>query len=347
MSARLREAHPARPAIVIRSAEFRKGRQAAWAELDALIAKAEKKGVGRLTADELRRLPRLYRTAVSSLSAARTIALDRNLLLYLEALALSAFFLVYGPRTTLSESLKAFIGRSFPAQVRRSGTAIALASFAILAGIAIGFTLVENNEQWIEALTPANLIDGRGPASTAAELIKKELFAPPPDFVTAFVVFANYLFRRNTTVAILAFALGIAGGAPTMALLIYQGVVFGAFMALHYNRGLITDFLGWAAIHGVTEFGAIILCGAGGLEIAGAILFPGRFSRLENLAQRGREAASLAGGAVLMLFIAGMIEGGLRQLIADTPARFAFAAASAALWLAYFLIAGRRPAVGP
>jgi hypothetical protein len=43
-----------------------------------------------------------------------------------------------------------------------------------------------------------------------------------------------------------------------------------------------------------------------------------------------------------MFLVAGLIEGGLRQLVADTTARFAIGALTGAAWLAYFLLAGRR-----
>ena len=47
-----------------------------------------------------------------------------------------------------------------------------------------------------------------------------------------------------------------------------------------------------------------------------------------------------------MLFVAGLIEGGLRQLIAVTQGRFAVAALTAALWLLYFAYSGREAADG-
>ncbi len=335
-----------RQVLTLPSAEFRKGREAAWRDLDALIARVEAKGISALSAEELQRLPTLYRTAISSLSVARTIALDRNLILFLEALALRAYFIVYGPRVGVGESLWTFLRCGFPAVVRANLGAIAFAFCAILVGTIVGFLLAESSEEWVSLLTPEGLSGGRGPASTAAELHDSEIFAPWPGFVASFVVFANVLFQHNTALAILCFALGVAGGAPTLVLLVYQGLVFGAFAALHYNRGLLVDFLGWVSIHGVTEFGALTLCGAGGLAIATTILLPGQYSRLENLSRRGREAAGLAGGAVLMLFVAGLIEGGLRQLIANTPGRFAIAVLTAALWFLYFARAGREAADG-
>lgn len=161
------------------------------------------------------------------------------------------------------------------------------------------------------------------------------------------MVFANFLFRHNATIGIMTFGLGVFGGVPTLLLLGYQGLILGAFLALHYNRGLLVDFIGWVSIHGVTEIGALILCGAGGLVIAEKILFPGRYNRLDSLAMAGKAAAGLAGGAVLMLFVAGIIEGGLRQLIASTPWRLAIGIATGVLWTAYFLSIGRRGRHGP
>jgi uncharacterized membrane protein SpoIIM required for sporulation len=184
---------------------------------------------------------------------------------------------------------------------------------------------------------PEALAGGRGPASTAEQLRDREIFGPWPGPVQSFVVFANALFRNNATVGIMVFGLGIAGGVPTLLLLAYQGLMIGAFLALHYNRGLLPDFIGWIAIHGVTELGALILCGAGGLLIAEKVLFPGRYGRLDNLARNGTAAAALAGGAVLMLFVAGLIEGGLRQLISNTPARLAIGLATGVFWVGYFL----------
>jgi len=333
--------------VTLRSAEFRRNRETAWRMLDELVSRVEKKGLSRLSAGELQELPLLYRTAASSLSVARSIALDRNLILYLEGLVLRAFFVVYGPRIGVLEALSGFLKRGFPAAVRGAGWHILLATLAIAAGIGIGYLLVLPNEAWFGLLVPESMAGGRGPASTAEQLRRTEIFAPWPGFVDSFVVFANFLFRHNATIGIMTFGLGVFGGVPTLLLLGYQGVVLGAFFALHYNRGLLVDFIGWVSIHGVTEIGALILCGAGGLVIAEKILFPGRYNRLDSLAMAGKAAAGLAGGAVLMLFAAGIIEGGLRQLIASTPWRFAIGGATGVLWIAYFLLVGTRGRHGP
>lgn len=335
-----------RAAFLLRSAEFRKGREQSWEQLDEILTRIDKKGIKSLTAEEAEKLPLLHRAALSSLSVARNIVLDRNLLHYLEGLAMRSYLAVYGPRIGLIQSFRDFFAFGFPRAVRSIRWHLAAACLALLAGTLAGYLLVADDMNYFYTLVPAELAAERGPGSTAEELIKEELFAPWPGFVDTFVVFANSLFRHNTIVGILAFGLCFALGLPTIFLLIYNGLTLGAFIALHADKGLAFDFLGWLSIHGVTEILAIIMCGGAGLAVAEKIIFPGRLPRLESLAVGGRRAASVVAGAVALFFIAGILEGGFRQLIDNTLGRYAFAAVTAAGWLYYFSMVGReRPDV--
>ena len=327
--------------LVLRSSEFRKGREASWRELEGFIREVERRSLLSLTVEELQRLPLLYRSALSSLSVARSIALDRNLLLYLENLCFRAFLILYGPRTGIAQAAIDFFRRGFPAAVRAARWHILLSALCLLIGLVAGFLLTLGDEAWFNALVSPGLAGERGPESTRDDLLQDEIFAPWQGWVRMLGVLASFLFQNNATVGILAFSLGIAGGIPTVLLMIYQGLMLGAFLALHWNRGLTVDFL-WVSIHGVTEITAIIFCGAAGFGLAERILFPGRYGRLENLAIHGREAARIAVGAVFMFFVAAILEGGFRQLVASTSLRFVIGGATGALWLAYFLLAGRK-----
>lgn len=332
----------ARPALHLRSSEFRRGRELAWRDLEDLLARVERSGLAALSVEELQRLPLLHRSAMSALSVARAIALDRHLLLYLENLGLRSFLVVYGPRESLLEQVREFFARGFPATVRACRLHVLISFLALAVGTATSFMLVTADEQlYFGYFVQGDLGAGRGPDSTRDDLLAHELFAPWPGFTSSFVTFANFLFRHNALVGIFTFGLGIAAGVPTLIMLVYQGMVLGAFVALHANRGLLIDCVGWLSIHGVTELLALILCGAGGLVIGQHILFPDRYSRADSLAVHGRTAAQLAVGAVVLLFAAGILEGGLRQLVASTPGRFAIAAVTAAVWWSYFVFAGR------
>ena len=329
-----------RKALMLRSAEFRKEREQSWQRLDALLVRLEKEGVASLTPEAVEQLPLLYRATISSLSVARTIVLDRNLLLYLENLSLRAYLAIYGPRTGMQENLREFLLTGFPRAVRAMRLHLLFATLLFLVGVVAGYALVANDMSAFSLLVPEFLAGSRGPGSST-EALRQAIFADWPGAVETFVVFANSLFRHNTIVGILCFGLGFALGVPTMLLLLYNGLILGAFVALYASRALAVDFIGWLSIHGVTEILAILLCGAAGLVVAEKIIIPGRFSRPESIARYGRRAASVAAGCVLLFFIAGILEGGFRQLVANTVGRYAFALGTAALWLAYFALCGK------
>ncbi|HLJ64354.1 MAG TPA: stage II sporulation protein M [Stellaceae bacterium] len=326
----------------IKSVAFRKGREASWQTLEALIRRIERRGMRSLKADELQSLPLLYRSTLSALSVARAIALDRALVLYLENLSLRAFLVVYGPRLGLVAGLCQYFVRDFPAAVRAARWHVLLAFLTTFAGIIAGFLLVQADPSWFHTLVPGGLAEGRGPNSTRESLLNDEIFGhSATSFRQAIVFFANFLFQHNTTVGLLQFSLGIVGGVPTLLLLLYQGLTLGAFIEIHTARGLTVEFLGWLSIHGVTEITAITLCGAGGLYIADAFLFPGLYSRAENLRLKGRRAGEIMIGAMIMFFIAALLEGGLRQWVASTPGRYTIGGLTALAWLLYFVRSGR------
>jgi uncharacterized membrane protein SpoIIM required for sporulation len=129
---------------------------------------------------------------------------------------------------------------------------------------------------------------------------------------------------------------------PTALLLIYNGAILGAFVALFFERGLGFEVLGWLLIHGVTELFAIVLAGAAGFTIGGAVAFPGARSRVASAREAGKRAATIAMGCVVMLFLAALLEGFARQMINSDAVRYTIAATSLLLWLSYFHAGGRR-----
>ena len=107
---------------VMKSYRFREEREADWQALDRIVTRAEKRGVKRLSDEDMLALPRLYRQAVSSLSMARSISLDQNLLAYLETLCARAYFFVYGTRSRMSERIAQFFARDWAAAVSAATT---------------------------------------------------------------------------------------------------------------------------------------------------------------------------------------------------------------------------------
>lgn len=325
----------------LKSFAFRREREEGWQQFETLIDKARRNGMGALSTEELMRLPTLYRATLSSLSVARSISLDRNLLRYLEGLSSRGYFLIYGGRTKFFAAIGRFYARQLPRAVRDAWLYVALAALFMALGGLIGFTLVSNNSDWYYTFVPDGLAGGRDPTAST-EALRRPLFNDGRDAAARLTDFAAKLFTHNSRVGITAFALGFIAGVPTVLLMIYNGLILGAFAGLYASRGLSVELWGWLMIHGGTELLAIILCGAAGFMLGAAILFPGEQGRLANLGAKGRQAAVIVIGAVTMLLIAGLLEGYGRQLIIDTGTRYLVAATMLVFWGWYFIMVGRR-----
>jgi len=324
-----------KPAALLKSYRFREERESDWAKLDLILKRAEKRGATALSDEDMTALPRLYRQAVSSLSVARAISLDQNVISYLESLCTRGYFFVYGTRTTLAERMAQFFRVDWPNAVRSAVKPTLLAAACLFGGALVAFCLCMVDMDWFWTFNEPGLFDTRTPNATT-ETLRATLYSPDADLADALGSFAAFLFSHNAQIAIFAFALGFAFGLPTAVLLIYNGLVLGAFYALFWSRGLGYELTGWLFIHGVTELFAIVLAGAAGFMIGGAVAFPGKQTRLAAAKQRGRSAATMAVGVIVMLFVAALLEGFGRQLINTDWVRYAIAFGSLFIWLLYF-----------
>ena len=321
------------------SQRFRAEREATWRDLDALLDRAERRSVRALTDDELIALPVLYRATLSALSVARETSLDADLTAYLEGLGARAYFFVYGVRAGLGARLRRFVVADWPAAVRALGGETVVAVLLLAAGAVLGFLLVGADPGWYATFVPPSLAAGRDPGATTASL-RATLYAPGEH--SGLATLATFLFTHNAQVAIGAFALGFAFGIPTALLLVTTGAMMRAFIALFVAHGLGIAAGGWMLIHGTTELFAIVLAAAAGLRIGRAIALPGAATRLAAAQAAGRLAATVMIGVVVMLSVAGLLEGFARQLVRDDLARYAVAAMMLALWLTFFYWPRRR-----
>jgi uncharacterized membrane protein SpoIIM required for sporulation len=321
-------------AVLLNADRFRAAHEADWARLDALVTRVEKRSIRALTDEDLLALPLLYRTTLSSLASARATSLDRSLVDYLEQLSTRAYFQLYGPPGSAAGQVARFLRQDWPAAVRALGRET-LATFLLTVAAALaGYLLVRSDPAWFYSIIPDGMASGRDPNASAAAL--RETLKGAKDGWLA--TFATFLFTHNAQVAIFSFALGLAFGVPTVLLIAYNGLSLGAMLALFWGKGVGPEFAAWLTIHGTTELFAIMLSGAAGLRIGLALAFPGRRSRGDAAVAAGRTAAQVMIGAVIMLMVAGLLEGVGRQTIEGSAARAAIGLAMLVGWLSYFYL---------
>lgn len=328
-----------RPVLRTDSRSFREAREGEWRRLEEILTRAEKRSVRSLSDEDLLALPILYRGALSSLSVARETSLDLELIHYLEGLSARAYFFVYGVRTTAGSRLASFFARDWPVAVRALWKETVAAALLTIIGVATGLLLVEADPRWFENFVPGELAGGRD-FSASADYLRSTLYHDGD--ANGLSIFATYLFTHNSQVCIFSFALGFMFGVPTALLIVYNGAILGAMMALFLSHGLGFELGGWLIIHGSTEFFAIILAGAAGLKIGWAVVFPGEETRMAAATRAGRTAGVAMGGVVVMLLVAGLLEGFGRQLVTDDLVRYAIGGAMLGLWLLYFYVPRRQ-----
>ncbi len=309
-----------------------------WDELEALVKKG-RSAPKKMSAEELSRLDVLYRRTTTHLAQVSTRSRDRRLQSYLNSLAGAAHSLIYlPPRKSFFAGLSFLLSEGIARSWARHWRAHALSLALFMFGAVGAYVAAQTDPQAAYALWPGALAGDRQPGSTPDQL-QSALREGRGDPGGMKFLFAASLFANNFKVGLLCIASGMLAGAPTVFLMMYNGAILGVFVAIHHRAGLYGEMWAWLLPHGVTEIGAIILCGGVGFMFGEAILAPGERSRKEALQATAQEAKIAALGAGLMLVAAAIIESYLRQSTLSTEARLAFAAGSAVFW-ALFLVHG-------
>lgn len=306
-----------------------------WEELEALVKKA-RRWSRRLTTAERQRLDELYRRTTVHLARVSTRSSDRPLLEYLNRLTAAAHSVIYlPPRESVLLRLGRFATEGFARAIARNWRPMLVSACLVFGGALVGYYAASSDPVLSHALWPAE--DPRQPGSTPAQLLEHLRYGRDGSGGEKFL-FASFLFQNNLRVSLLAMATGVLAAVPTVFLMLFNGMLLGVFAAIHHEAGITSEMWAWILPHGVTEFGAIILCGGVGLMLGTAVVRPGTLSRTESLKRAGREAGRICVGAAGMLVLAAIIESYIRQSHWSTPERLTFAAATAAFWAAYILL---------
>lgn len=324
---------------LVNATRFRTAHEADWARLEQLVSIMEKRSIRRLSNDDLLALPGLYRTTLSSLSVARDTSLDRALINYLEQLCTRAYFQIYGVQTPAGRQVMRFFADAWPEAVRALWRETLVCIILTIGAACAAYMLIRGDPSWFYSILPEGLAQGRDPTASA-EFLRSTIYDDGKGEGSEgwLLTFATFLFTHNSQVAIFSFALGFAFAVPTLLLILYNGLTMGALFAVFVSKGLGPNLAGWLMIHGTTELFAICIAGGAGIRIGIAVAFPGRLSRMESAVHAGRLAATAMLGVIIMLGIAGLLEGVGRQTILNDGLRTLTGAAMLAGWLVYFYV---------
>ena len=275
-------------------------REKNWQRLDNLLNQLEKKGLKSLQAAQIIELASLYRSVSADLARARTNKVGKTLIQSLQKLTSRSYNQIYqGSRRQEWQKAIEFCLWGFPALVQRTWIYIAIATGLFVGSGLIAWWYSWQDPSFIALVVPQGIISQ---VRDRQELWMGSILGTEP-------LASSSIMINNLKVSFNVVAGGITAGILTVYILVYNGLLIGSVGTLVGQHNLAYPFWAFVWPHGALELPAIFFAGAAGLLIARALLFPGQYRRIDALKVYGSQAAQLVFGVVVMLVIAGIIEG--------------------------------------
>lgn len=268
-----------------------------WAEFESLLASNQR---------DPERLNDLFIQITDDLSYARTFYPNRSVRMYLNSLAQRVFHNVYRGKRMPAGRLRRFWALDLPQVMWEARWALLLAFSIFVLAFTIGvvssilnpdFARVVLSDEYVE-MTLAN-IENNDPMA---------VYKDSGPLGMSVGIAANNLF-----VALRTAIFGVLASIGTVFMLLYNGIMVGAFQYFFIERGLFWESFLTIWIHGTLEISAIIIAGAAGLVAGSGLLFPGTYRRVQAFQISMRRGLKIFIGLVPVFILAAIFEGFLTR----------------------------------
>lgn len=300
-----------------------------WNAFRLLADRAQARGLDSFRAEELPDYAARYREVAADLARARTMGASDAVQAELERLVAAGHNSLYRDERRGLQRLWTFVIRDCPAAVVRAWRPLLLAALLFSTPGIIGFTILQQRPDLAEEVLPETMLRRAEAGLEGGTYFTAESRLRP--------VLAAAILTNNIRVAITCFAGGIFVGIGSLVLLAFNGLQLGMAFGHYANVGAYPLLLEFVIGHGVLEIFAIWIAGAAGFVLGRAILTPGRLRRGDALVASGRQALPMVGACVVLLVLAGLIEGFLSASEQVAGVRWAVSGASAGLLVLYLL----------
>lgn len=308
-------------------------KQARWKEFHVLASRVSGKGLDALAAEELPDFAARYRELAADLARARTYGASSSVQFQLERLVSTGHNALYRDARPSVRRLGAILLRECPAAIVTARRYVLAAMLAFLIPGIGGYLLLRQQPAQAAELLPDVVLARADQAR--AEMAKGRGYAQAESGERPAI--ASYIIKNNITVAFACFATGVFVGVGSLASLGFNGLLFGTVLGHYQNADVLGYILTFVMGHGVLELFAIWVAGGAGLLLGLSVIVPGRATRTEALAARGKIAVRMIGAVVVLLLIAGTIEGFVSAGDASFQLRVLVSSASVVFLVAYLL----------
>jgi uncharacterized membrane protein SpoIIM required for sporulation len=269
-----------------------------WDRLAALLAQSDASGLGQLSRAELQEIALLYRQVAADLSVLRQDATSRTYATHVNQLLARAHHIIYSGRKTNLLTAFRFLRDEYPAIFQRQIGYVAAALLVSVAWGLLGAALTSARPEFMRHFVGPEMI---------ATMERHEMWTQ--SVVSVAPMASSFIMANNLTVSFMTFAGGFVFGLGTFFELLQNGMMLGVIGAACHHYEMSVKLWSFVAPHGALELPSIIIAGAAGFRLGGAMLFPGALRWRESVARGGIEATQLVSGIIPLLVIAGSLEG--------------------------------------
>lgn len=309
-------------------------RQRHWIELEQLCAKLESLGAWSHSPEVITRFSTLYRSVCADLALADAYQLPPGTVQYLHALVGRCHNQLYRGKFFDFEAWGRVLLVDAP-QTVFNDRCVQLV-FVLFWGIfLLSAYLAANPAQW---------------PSYAEEAIGKEqmtqletMYKNPPqgrDPNESYAM-AGFYIRHNTGIGLQCFVTGLFI-VPGLGTLVFNasflGGCFGYMARPDVPEGV--NFYEFVTAHGPFELTAIVLSAGAGLRLGISVLFTRGWTRLSSLQLAAQDAMPVMGSAMVLFFLAALVEGFVSPSQLPYWAKASVAIISSLLLLIYFVVLG-------
>jgi uncharacterized membrane protein SpoIIM required for sporulation len=302
----------------MRSSKFVEERKADWERLRAAIVKIKRGGYRRLTPEEARDFPHLYRKTCTDYETAKTLRLSPDTLEYIDTLVLQAHSLLYTSPKKTFRRLGRLFWPGFPRAFARNIACIAIITVLFFGVGAACFVAVALHPEYAPNMLPAYVLEQM-----------KEAYSEAPLRTGAENIFmSGFYISNNVTIAFASFLLGLTFGLLTIYLIFYNAVVIGGVLGLVTASGYGGNIFSFIIAHSALELLGICLAAGAGLAIGVSLIMAGEEKRSLVLTRKAREVVPLFLMAGLFITTAAFIEGFVSASPIPLAVKISIAAAS-------------------
>lgn len=284
-------------------------------------------------------IPHRYRTLCQHLALARDRQYSPGLVERLNRLVIRGHQFLYGAHPETGPAVVRFFARDFARAVRSQWRPIALAAALFFGPLFIVAGSIQRYPDFVHTLLPPEQVIAYQQMYDPANRRPGQRSAQADTFMLGHYIWNNIRIGFQT------FAGGLLFGLGSVFFLTVNGVLIGAAGGHVVHLGYAATFLPFVAGHSAFELTGIVLMGAAGLMLGGALIVPGSTTRSAALRSAARAAVPLVYGAGALLTIAAFVEAFWSPLVAVPAAiKYALGALAWLLVLGYFMLAGHEHA---